>query len=440
MAKSTHFKQYDKRWGKSRYPSWGRGIYRLCGCGPTTIAIILSTIFSWITPKIVGDWISKLKKGATRGGATYATAVVAAFQHWGFKAKFHAKMSQFFAEIYEYEQNGIDIYGVVCVYGKKGGVTWTGGGIETGHIMPVTGLKKVGNDWLLYIKDPGLRGNTGWFSYNKHLKGHCKWCLTCYYPPKAEKPIEPESPKPQPAEAEKSKYKDKLPVLPSKFEKTAVELAYPYGTPHSVCSYKKGKPKPVFTKALNEAYPDRSRWGDKPKKGSSCDVFVGTCAVIAGIAKHVKAKFPRGLKEQKDYIPKYFTKVSAPKSGDIGISSGHIQIYIELKGRMLRANAHYGRLAKHGGLYGVIENLSKTAFKYYRPKYEASYLSKGDTFTPVKYLQKFLKWCKLYDGAIDCSFGPMTDKAVRAYQKLKGLKEDGKVGVKTLAKMVEDSK
>lgn len=439
MAKSTHFKQYDKRWGKSRYPSWGRGIYRLCGCGPTTIAIILSTILSWITPKIVGDWISKLKKGATRGGATYAGAVASAFQHWGFKVKFHAKMSQLFAEIYKNEQNGISTYGVISVYGKKNGVTWTGGGIETGHIIPVTGLKKVGNDWLLYIKDPGLRGNTGWYSYNKHLKGHCKWCLTCYYPIKAEKPTEPESPKPQLAEAEEEKYDGELPILPTVLERVAVALAWPFGTPIEEYKYAGGRPTKAYAEALDQAYPNRSRWGIKPRFGSSCDVFVGVCIIIAGLV----SKFPRGLREQKKVIGKYFGRVKSKagksveiKGGDIGLRSNHIVIYVHLLGELLVANAHF---KTGGGTYGIIEKFVRLS-KIYRPKYKPSYLVLGDTFTGVIVLQKFLKHFGYYTGRIDCDFGKLTDKAVRAYQKARNLKEDGEVGVKTLAVMAGDCK
>jgi len=46
----------------------------------------------------------------------------------------------------------------------------------------------------------------------------------------------------------------------------------------------------------------------------------------------------------------------------------------------------------------------------------------------------------LQDVGIQTTDLPKTDKAVKAYQKRKGLMEDGKVGVKTLAKMAEDCK
>ena len=52
----------------------------------------------------------------------------------------------------------------------------------------------------------------------------------------------------------------------------------------------------------------------------------------------------------------------------------------------------------------------------------------------VKFLQKLL--CIKEDG----SFGNDTDKAVRNYQKLKGLTVDGSVGTGTWTKLLEDNK
>ncbi|MDE2027867.1 MAG: peptidoglycan-binding protein [Candidatus Omnitrophica bacterium] len=48
-----------------------------------------------------------------------------------------------------------------------------------------------------------------------------------------------------------------------------------------------------------------------------------------------------------------------------------------------------------------------------------------------KLIQQALKNAGLYNGKIDGKIGPMTKKAVEAFQKQNGLKADGKVGAKT---------
>lgn len=57
-------------------------------------------------------------------------------------------------------------------------------------------------------------------------------------------------------------------------------------------------------------------------------------------------------------------------------------------------------------------------------------LFKGASGESVKVLQRVLGFAA---GDIDGDFGPKTDKAVREFQKAKGLKEDGKVGPATWA-------
>lgn len=59
-------------------------------------------------------------------------------------------------------------------------------------------------------------------------------------------------------------------------------------------------------------------------------------------------------------------------------------------------------------------------------------LTLGARGAGVAELQRQLAALGLYRGGIDGSFGPQTDAAVRAFQKLKGLKVDGWAGPKTL--------
>ena len=97
----------------------------------------------------------------------------------------------------------------------------------------------------------------------------------------------------------------------------AAEFAYPNDPKEA--QYPSGKPTAAYKAALDKVYPNRSSWGDAPRKGASCDVFVGTCVRSAG----VDSNFPRGLSEQIPYLKAHFTNIgykgdrSIIKPGDI---------------------------------------------------------------------------------------------------------------------------
>lgn len=161
----------------------------------------------------------------------------------------------------------------------------------------------------------------------------------------------------------KAKPKTKADKIASK----AKECAYPYGTSKKTYSYPNGKPKPEYKRALDQAYPDRSKWGKQTRAGASCDVFVGTVIRASG----VDSKFPRGLdgviKHCKDNSKWTLTKVKSidkMKAGDIVYQEykgggGHISVYL---GNNKIANAHY-----NGKTYGIIEKASdyiKSSSKY----------------------------------------------------------------------------
>lgn len=72
---------------------------------------------------------------------------------------------------------------------------------------------------------------------------------------------------------------------------------------------------------------------------------------------------------------------------------------------------------------------------YTVPKIQTVILMKGDSGEGVKYIQDRLTKLGLYKGTIDGDFGDNTYNAVVAFQKLKGLNPDGKVGHYTLTSM-----
>ena len=114
--------------------------------------------------------------------------------------------------------------------------------------------------------------------------------------------------------------------------------SYAYTTNDEDATYPDGKPTTAYKQALDKAYPDRSKWGVAPRKGASCDVFVGTCVRNAGVDK----SFPRGLNNQITYLAKSdkFKEVSVTKDtakdGDIIVytktaGGGHICIVFDGK-------------------------------------------------------------------------------------------------------------
>ena len=62
------------------------------------------------------------------------------------------------------------------------------------------------------------------------------------------------------------------------------------------------------------------------------------------------------------------------------------------------------------------------------------YLAEGDEGVQTGRLQRFLKWYGTYEGKIDNSFGPLTKKATKAFQKAEGIEVDGYFGKDSLKK------
>lgn len=181
--------------------------------------------------------------------------------------------------------------------------------------------------------------------------------------------------------------KEEPKATPSKSVKTngdkIAELAalYAYSGSPSVAKYPGGKPKDEYKKALNKAYPTR-HWGDGPKKGASCDVFVGTVVRNSGLDK----SFPRGGDQQEPRLNKSdkFKKISYNgdksklKPGDIvfiqynGGKNAHIFIVKNDKHHICEANYNstYGiTITDKAGIEWRLKNRSgKDYIHVYRAK------------------------------------------------------------------------
>lgn len=243
-------------------------------------------------------------------------------------------------------------------------------------------------------------------------------------------------------------YKGTLPTLPSArtaIAQTAINLAYPYGTAKSKYSFYGGSARDNFTTALNKVFPDRSRWGKKPKAGASCDVFVGTAIRYSGYDMSA----PRGCDSAFTYYKKHPEKwtdtgvcrVKDMQSGDVIVwkrASGtrHTCIFVRINGVGYLAEAHYNS-SKFGCVDKVAHDYDPskyTIFNVYRAnKYFKGSIDKGCYGDNVVYLQNFLNWAGYDCGTADGSFGSKTVKALKAWQEDAGLVADGRFGKKSLA-------
>ena len=227
---------------------------------------------------------------------------------------------------------------------------------------------------------------------------------------------------------------------------TAIDLAWPYGTKKSKYKYPSGSATAAFKKAFNIAYPTHKAWGKQTGKGASCDVFTGTCIRYSGYDK----KIPRGLDGQKPYLLSHknlwkATNVYRAKDmlpGDIIYymkkgGGGHICIYIEVRGVGYIAEAGY--VSKR---YGVIArkapNWSPSAYKFFKVfravKPLRTYWKFDDYSEEVLKIQRFLNWAGFNCGVPDRDYGMKTVNAVKAFQKVVGLKQNGIFDQSCLAK------
>lgn len=157
--------------------------------------------------------------------------------------------------------------------------------------------------------------------------------------------------------------------------------SYAYAGEPKESKYPSGHAKDAYKKGLNKAFPDRDSWSNAPRKGASCDVFVGTCVRNSGVDK----KFPRGLAEQEKSLKKSgkFTDIkyngdrSKLKAGDIVVMqynngrSGHICIVKNSKHHICEANlkSTYGITVKTKG--GIDWRLKHRTGKDYCHVYRA---------------------------------------------------------------------
>lgn len=287
--RSKVFSQLDARWGKLPYPSKPYTISSSgCGCCSVTHVIIERDKYKNYTPKNVQPY---MKQYAVRGQGTTWRGIYQSLKYYGMaNVKWFGTndpMSLIWKELNKKNRIGVILFG-----SSKGpdGTVWT----TDGHYIAFTDYKVSGGRHWFYLKDSGPRRHSGWYCYERSMKGDVRQVYTCTV--SAEKT------------AKKTTATPKASANGKKIAKMATKLAY--GSKTALGKYPNGKPDPDYKSALNKVYPNRDNWGKAPKKGASCDVFVGTTVRAAGI----DSKFPRGLASQVKYLEKSkkFERVKNP--------------------------------------------------------------------------------------------------------------------------------
>lgn len=131
--KPYFYKQTDKRWATY---SWHGMTIGGGGCGPTSIANVVSPLRKKVTPKTVFKWLCK-HGYILPGVGTYHSGITAALKHW--KIKFKQTYSD--AEAKKSLKKGQWVLGVV------GRSRWT----SSGHFIVLYGLTKSGH---VLVSDP----------------------------------------------------------------------------------------------------------------------------------------------------------------------------------------------------------------------------------------------------------------------------------------------
>ena len=175
----THYRQGDKKWGNIPYPSTSKKYtIKTSGCGPSSIAILVSNINPSITPKETAAWLSK-NGYATKG--TSWKGIVKGLEHFGYtdiiqySTKACYKQKETDAELKwrkDMQSGKIGILNMGNSIGHK--PLWT----ESGHYIAVTGAKTTNGREYYYVLDPGGRNNSGWFEW-KDFSGYVRNFWSC---------------------------------------------------------------------------------------------------------------------------------------------------------------------------------------------------------------------------------------------------------------------
>lgn len=238
------------------------------------------------------------------------------------------------------------------------------------------------------------------------------------------------------------------------------EIAFPYSTPESktkynhakdykITKYDSDRPTAANKAAFDRIFPNHWKWGSEKygygqRVNACCDDFAALIVRYSGAdpkCPHAVDVVARGDWNPENFTKKKYTDKSQLVRGSVLSyfrhgSGGHMMIIYSSNRRCdAGLNHFYGKIRSMGSKFWDFKKTIQSGFIYTpKDKYISitrAYLCMGMVSDEVRKLQKLL-------GVDDDSiFGPMTEKAVKAFQKENGLVEDGLFGAKSLAKLME---
>ena len=432
MKNTTTYKQYDSRWRWWVYPRKGWYLNG-CGCGCLSVFHCVLEL-----PKYAGKSVtdimkmvySFMKQYAVAGDGTKREGITAGLKHFGFTDVFRCgskPMSELFARA------NSSTVGVLLFKGKgPDGTVWTKGG----HYIGYNGYRVKNGRHEFHLLDSGSRNHSGWYSYEKSMRGCVMdaWSATI---PSSEK---------KPSEANSEPYTGALPSVYDGWRliDTASSQKGKYATrSHGGKDGKKYHNKfTLFFKGkggINSKGEMPNVYGYIP---GYCTLFVCWCLVNTGLAQFVPLAALNSKKTgywwHAPSLMKYYknkgwltTSVKKAEVGAIAFkgskSPTHTCIFVKYSGGWV-----YTWDGNVGG--GVTYNKRKaSAFCGFANLPYKAYMTVGDKGTDVLKWQKFLNW---YFGkqvvAEDGDYGKYTAKYTGLFQKAVGITADKTVGYETV--------
>ena len=440
MKNTTTYKQYDSRWRWWVYPRKGWYLNG-CGCGCLSVFHCVLEL-----PKYAGKSVtdimkmvySFMKQYAVAGDGTKRDGITAGLKHFGFENVFRCgskPMSDLFAQLSKPgEHVGVLLFNS---HTSPNGTKWTSGG----HYVAYNGYRIKNGLHEFHTLDSGSRNHSGWYSYEKSMRGCVTdaWCATI---PNSQK---------KPSEGDSEPYTGALPSVYDGWRliDTAASQKGKYATRSN--GGKDGKKYhnkfTLFFKGkggINSKGEMPNVYGYIP---GYCTLFVCWCLVNTGLAQFVPLAALNSKKTgywwHAPSLMKYYKSkgwlTTSVKKAEIGAiafkgskSPTHTCIFVKYSGGYV-----YTWDGNVGG--GVTYNKRKpSAFCGFANLPYKAYFGVGAKGMDVTRWQKFLNW---FDNdkvvAEDGVFGDYTKKYTEAFQKAVGLTVDGTVGYQTVAKAKE---
>jgi len=449
VKNTTTYKQYDSRWRWWVYPkkSW---YLNGCGCGCLSVfhcVLELNKYLGLSAEALMRTVYNYMKQFAVAGDGTKRDGITAGLKHFGFKDVFRCgdkPMSELFKRLDEKGDHvGVLVFGKVSkgktipCYGPDG-TLWTKGG----HYIAYNGYRVRNGQHEFHMMDSGSRNHSGWYSYEKSMRGCVMdaWCATV-----------PEAAKTTVVNDGKA-YTGDLPSVNDGWrlidEAAANKGKYKTRT-------NGGKDGKKYSNKFTKYFAGKGGIDSKGQMPNVygyipgyCTLFVVYCLVKIGLGNLIPFSTLNSKKNgywwHAPSLMKYFkkkgwlvTNVKYAKVGAVafkgkGKSPTHTCIFVKYSGGWV-----YTWDGNVGG--GVTYNKRRpSAFCGFANLPYKSYFGVGAKGVDVLEWQKYLNWDFGYGGtkvvAEDSDFGKFTEAYTKEFQKAAGLTADGTVGYQTVAK------